>query len=301
MLKNTVGKAACVAHSWLTSWGLSVEYTTKDKAAPGLTINGKHTVSFTGDGDFNLDPVKVASTVLQTTLDELHTVTEALGLGRPGPARPQDGKLRSSTDDYEDVVMRITQFKRTANPPPGAMAPFMPVVKREAQRAFRRHYALFTSMSYDWEDVYQIASILAINHYHQYMTQKWDPQTNGKFLTHYLQQQLERLALVTSQKARNVTFCATGVHPWDTVGSPTEGAVVESGQGGEACYTIEEPQETPVAPTKAQSKADLEAALAGMSRERVLEVLRDIAGNQYCNFYARKLAKAKLAKLEAAT
>jgi len=299
MLKNTVGKAACVAHSWLTSWGLSVEYTTKDKVAPELTIDGKYKVSFTGNGHFNLDPVKVASTTLQTTLDELYLVTEPLGLGRPGPARPQDGKVRASTEDYEDVVMRVTQFKRTANPSPAAMGPFMPVVKREAQRAFRRHYALFTSMSYDWEDVYQIASVLAINHYHQYMTQKWDPDTNGKFLTHYLQQQLERLALVTSQKARNVTFSATGVHPWDTVGAPTEGAVVDSGYGGEACYTVEEPTEAPPPPTKEQSKAALEAALAGMPYEKMVETLKSVATNEYCNFYARKLAKTRLAKLGA--
>lgn len=297
MLKNTVGKAACVAHSWFTSWGLSVEYTTKDKANPELSVNGRK-VSFTGGGDFNLNPAKVASTDLQTTLDELHSVTEALGVGKPGPTRPQDGKLRSSSEDYEDVIMRITQFKRTSNPTPGAMAPFMPVVKREAQRAFRRHYTLFRMMAYEWEDIYQIASVLAINHYHQYMTQKWDPATNGKFLTHYLQQQLERMALVTSQKARNVSFSAIGTQPWDTVGSPVEGAHVEAGQDGEACYSIEEaPEEAPKAPSKAQSKADLEAALAAMPYEKMVETLRQIATNEFCNYYARKLAKAKLAKL----
>jgi hypothetical protein len=177
--RNVVGKAACVAHSWLTSWGLSVEYSSKSKVAPELTVNGSYRISFNGGGDFNLDPFKVASVVLADTLGELYTVTEALGLGRPPAARSQAGGKRAKSADYEDVVMRITQFKRTANPPPEDFKPYLPVIKREAQRAFRRHYGLFSLMSYEWEDVYQIALVLGVNHYHQYMAQKWDPDTNA--------------------------------------------------------------------------------------------------------------------------
>lgn len=299
MAKNTnvVGKAACVAHSWLTSWGLTVEYTSKDKVAPELTVNGTHRISFNGNGDFNLDPFKVASVVLDDTLNELYQITEAMGLGKPPPTRPQDGAVRAKTENYEDVVMRTTQFKRTSNPPPEAFKPFLPVVKREAQRAFRRHYSLFNMMSYDWEDVYQIATVLAVNHYHQYMTQKWDAPTNGKFLTHYLQQQLERLAMVTAQKVRNVAFSATGTHPWDVVGAPIEGAHVEAGADGEACYTVPEEhaeEVVPVAPDA--SKAALEAGLAAMPHDKMVAALKGVVASEFCDFYARRLAKGKLEK-----
>jgi hypothetical protein len=153
-------------------------------------------------------------------------------------------------------------------------------------------------MQFSKEDVFQVAQVLAVNHYHQYMTQKWDHDTNCKFLVHYLQQQLERLALVTAQKARNVTFSAAGVPVEECMGVPVANAEV-SVVNGEAVYETVDAEEVSEVKSNATARrkaarASLEASLKAMSHPKLVETLAEVAGNEYCDYYARKLAKELL-------
>lgn len=293
---NVVGKASCVAHSWLSAWGVDVQFVADE--THDLLVNG-HRIKVARDssGPDTLNADLLCSPSVATVLGELHRVTVSLGLGAPAGFRPENSNVtRASTEDFEAVAMRQTQFARTANPPDEVIRKFLPIVKREAQRAARRHKATFTQLQFTWEDVYQIAQVLFVNHYHQFMFQKWDHDVNCKFLVRYLQQQLERLAEVSSRKNRNISFSGAGVPLEECMSSPVEGVEMFVGYGGEAAYepTGEVRKETKgrtVTLRKNAAKAKLEAFMANTPHEDVVSKLEEVAGNEFCDYAARRLAR----------
>jgi hypothetical protein len=105
------------------------------------------------------------------------------------------------------------------------------------------------------------------------------------------------LSKVTALKARNVAFSSAGTHPWGIIGAPTANAHIEAGPDGEPSYTImDEESGEPPSVTQEAARAALEAGLAGMPHDKMVAALQHVVDSEFCDYYARHLAKFKLAK-----
>jgi hypothetical protein len=294
--RNVVGKASCVASSWFSSWGAKVEYRGQDLVVDGQVL--RFAEEPTEDA---LDAKALASNSVDKVLGELHKVSEKLGYGKPRTVRilGDTEEVRASKTDYEAVAMRLTQFVRTANPPPQVLREYAWIVKREAQRAHRRHYSVFTAMSMTWEDIYQMGMVLAVNHYHHYMTQKWDSECNNKFLVHHLQQGLERVAKVTALKAKNILFSGDGVPLDQQISTPIPGAPITA-FNGEYSYelpeSVEEPEglKTPAKARQIKARAVLTAKLSEMPHDSMVLALETVVKSTFCDYSAREHARKML-------
>jgi hypothetical protein len=333
-LKN---KATCVAFSWMRAWGIDVRLP-ESPTEGDLVVGGRRIViqedRRPGEFDFALSPTAVMGQSVSETLAELHRLTEFLGKGKPQGFRKVSGKERAKSEDYLGVSMRLTPFGRTPNIPEADMKPWLPVLKREADRAARRCAKLLGSMGLERGDLYTIGLVFLQNYLarHQEMGNE---KVTGANLTLYLIQQYGRWADVTIRHLKNVSVVSSGLPLNLLVGTPHPGAQVEEGvrhvygddegEGPESVMSYEMSfEETPsteddqpltfasaeerekwerkkamqdgryAAKRRRNAKAALEAGLSEMPHDRMVYVLQEVRDSNFHHPDAREEAHRRL-------
>ena len=325
-IKNPGNKAVCVAHSWLLSQG--VEVAVPQETDNTLSVNGRKVVFVAGDistfqntepGTVIASADEVAAIDLDRTLKEIHRIAFLLNIKVSlQPRTPGAAVKRISTRDYEGVVMRETQFRRTCNPPNHIIQKYCTLVQREAYRAARKpSYArVLKWMGEGPEDLESIGMIYFINHWHQYAEKNSDG-LNEKFLVHSLQQQFRRWYSVTWAKLRNVEISGTGVPLESIVSCPVPEATLGVGlvsTSGDSTsdrdfknlvpsYTpseyktesevLEKPKRSETA-RRELARAALTSGLAAMPHNQMVETLKTIIASDFIDYYAKKEAKKRL-------
>lgn len=325
MKKNNgvgAGKAVCVVESFLAGYGLVV------KATPGgakgdIEVNGL-TVAISPNPETEARPAEVvldakvfSGRSVADHVAEVNKVLLALGLPAMGVARPQTGSLRASSADYHEVAMRLTQFRRTANPPAAVLEQVRPTITREAVRAANTYSTVASKMVYDWEDLYTIGLVYFVNHWHQYRDLSKSEDANQKLFVAHLRQQYGRWAQVTNSMLRSVLFKNGTMRTDVYMGSPCCGASTPDyfEPAYEVDYDHHEADVEPVFASEAErekwerrqrananresrssrrtARAALESRLASLGHDRmVFELRRVVKDEDNQDFAARRLAKS---------
>ncbi len=331
-LKN---KAVCVVFSWMRAWGINARL--PERPGEGDIVVGGVRVALaegTVDADLTLSPAAILGSDLHATIAELHRLTKFLGLGAPAGFRNVTGKERAKSDDYLGCSMRLTPFGRTPNIPAADLKRWLPVLKRESDRAARRCAGLLTSMGLDKDDLYDIGLVYLSNYLGRHQT-LGNEKINGANLTLSLIQQYGHWANTTIRHLKNVSPVASGL-PLDLlVGSPCPGAhvaeqstrVYPDDLDGTAenvmSYTMDfekspeskddEPMDFPseearakwekqkatkhgryLAKRRRNAKAALEDGLASMPHDRMVYVLSEVRDSNFHHPEAREEAHRRL-------
>ena len=216
-------KAINVAYSWLLSWGLNVV----PAADNVLIVEGKRVGVEPTGVDICLDATRLNSKNAGDAIDECKRVTDAIGKGKPTGTRDAPLVNRAASGDYEAASMRLTPFSRTANPPDWLLKKYEPVVKREADCAYRKYRSLCYGAQVDAKDLWSIGMVFLVVYLHRYQD-LMDEQRNGANLCQFLRQEYSRWATVTCKRQRNVSFSSIGVPVEEIIGVPIAGADVYS-------------------------------------------------------------------------
>ncbi len=203
-------KAMCVAHSIVTSMGLDPEM---DYEAGNITVNGK-VIGF--DSAESLLPLIVLS-IEALASNEIPKIREeanklAQFLGQPNISfRVEDAPAQVSSQDYEGKALRLTQFKRTLNPPDSVINTLKPIVEKEAIRAARYYARTLVEIGQDVDDLKSIGMIFAVNYWWQYAREKDGDDINFSLFVFNLRQQFNRWHEVTKSKNRSVSRSLIGL------------------------------------------------------------------------------------------
>lgn len=153
-----------------------------------------------------IDPLVISSFKLNEALSALHTVTEAAGYGKPQPldrgAAPT-GRV-NYLDNFEDVYLRHSIFRRSPNKTAEDLEPYMPTIKRCARKAMYRWKNVFQAMGFSEGDLLTTGMVYTISYLHHYCYAP-DQIDNIKLLTDYLKQRFGEMAKITFKKALNAT------------------------------------------------------------------------------------------------
>lgn len=273
-----------------------------DNKSPQLTIEGLK----------RLDVHKLSHNDPNVAIREIHRFTRAIGLGTPLKARSEELITRMTTNDYEGVSMRLTQFQKTVNPPSHIMRKYQSIIVREAGRAAKRYDRLLRRMSMGADDLVTVAWIYFCNHWNTY-AEKHNEGLNEKFLVNSLKQQFGRWYTVTWKKLKNIDSSGSGAAVNEYMGNPVVGGEAEKNHLGEAVYTLDidaaidgnfgsgseedltEEQETLRRnEIRRRSTAALEARLSLMPHDSLIETLGDLVNNEFVAHEARKEAAKRL-------
>jgi hypothetical protein len=235
-------KAVCVVFSWMRSWKIDVRLPTSPDEGD-IVVGDKRIVLCEGatppEYDLSLSPSAILGTDLKATLVELHRLTEFLGRGSPEGFRKNTNIKRASPNDYLGVSLRLTPFARTPNIPEADVLKWMPVLKREADRAGRRCRGILYNMGLDRNDLMSIGLVYLVTYLNRHQTLGND-QVNGGNLTRSLMQRYGRWASVTIRHLKKVAPITSGI-PIDAImGSPCPNSIMWDSHGTdrEASYTF---------------------------------------------------------------
>jgi hypothetical protein len=210
-------RAICVAHSWLSSWGLeSIPLVDGCLMVEGkrvdLTVSGKH-------ADISLDGRKLIGRDVDQTIAECKRVSDLCGKATPPKPRKTMGTIRAKKGDYEGISMRLTPFERTSNPKESEIKKWEPIVRRERDIAYRRYRQLCKTFVMDRDDLYSIGLVyLCIYlHRHRCLTSS---KIDGGLLTLFLRQEYSRWAKVTTEKLKRVKVDMSGLPLDILIGTP---------------------------------------------------------------------------------
>lgn len=157
-------------------------------------------------GKVIVDPLVISSFKLNEALAALHVVTEAAGYGKPQPldrgAAPT-GRV-NYLDNFEDVYLRHSIFRRSPNKTAADLEPYMATIKRCARKAMYRWKNVFQAMGFNEGDLLTTGMVYTISYLHHYCYAP-DQIDNIKLLTDYLKQRYGEMAKITFKKALNAT------------------------------------------------------------------------------------------------
>lgn len=153
-----------------------------------------------------LDSKDLISFDLERSLAALHKVTETAGYGRPLPfdrGERSDEKI-SYNDNFEDVYLRHSLFRRVPDATPEQMEPYTATLKGCARKAFYKWQSSFKSMGFGEEDLINIGRIYLMSFLHFYAISE-DIAENKKLLAAFLKQRFGEAAKIIFKKALNST------------------------------------------------------------------------------------------------
>lgn len=166
-----------------------------------------------GEGRVKLDPAVITSFELTKALSALHAVTTVAGYGKPSPlnrgAAP-DGRI-SFNDNFEDVYLRHSAFRRSPNLSAEKMEPYMATIKSQARKALWR-WRVFPAIGFGEEDLITAGMVYTTSFIHHYAYAA-DHIDNIKLLTDYLKQRFGEMAKICNKKALNATCLPQAVQP----------------------------------------------------------------------------------------
>jgi hypothetical protein len=248
-------KAMCVVQSWLSSWGIPFE------SQDGCLIvdNLKVATSPTPSADFVVDTDTLLGRDHVASMEEMQRLMASLGRLTPEAPRAP-GLRRAAADDYLARSMRLNAFARTANPPTELLEKYKPIVKREADRAYRRYPDLVHKLLLEPQDLLNIGMVFLTIYLHRYQDANHDSRRNGANLTLYLHQEFSRWASVTHKDVPSIVIDPRGILAEQIIQAPVPGAAVEwwgtwssdaeTGDQREPSYTM--PEYIPYDPTARQ-------------------------------------------------
>lgn len=328
MKKSQREKAVCVAHSILTSLGLDPK---PGEGGADFMVNGLP-VSVGDTKGLVLDGNALATNEFNKLREEGDWIAKFFGKD-PLVFRVNESKSRISNDDYEGKILRLTQFKRTLNPPESVLKKFEPIVKKEAARAAKLYANTLHKISQDVNDLQSIGMIFAVNYWWQYAKEKNEDSVNYYLFVFNLRQQFSRWNKVTRDKLNNIDSSLIGVPsdqynstPIHSNGLKTVLTVSEDEIQRDMAYevdmegqldlirtmraqepkaafrTLEQailnhngtPQFESPKERRGEAKANLEAKLGALPHDEFVERLTEITDSMFTDHSAKKLAKKKL-------
>lgn len=221
--KNPAVQGTHILKSYLNALG--IKYT--EVTPTHLQITGKAGKTYgvvvgEGSAEVTLDPADISSYRLERSMKALHAVTEFGGFGAPQPVdrgeRPT-GRVNYS-DNYEDVYLRHSIFRRSPNRTEDELAPYMKTIKLCARRAMFRWKNVFVGMGHAEEDLVNVGMVYTVSFLHNYASVA-DHTENIKLLTVFLHQRFGEMAKITFKKARSSTCLPQDVRSEHSVDGET--------------------------------------------------------------------------------
>jgi len=207
--KNPELQGAHILKSYLKSLKIPFEIGGSENSVEVKTVDGQKTVSVvvgSGSGQIQIDPLIITSFELSKSLSALHLVTEAAGYGRPNPisrGAQSTGRV-NYLDNFEDVYLRHSIFRRSPNQNDADLEPFLPTIKRCARKAMFRYKNVFQAMGFSEGDLITTGMVYTVSYLHHYSYAP-DHIDNVKLLTDFLKQRFGEMAKITYKKALNAT------------------------------------------------------------------------------------------------
>jgi hypothetical protein len=214
-----VQKAQCVVQSWLLSWGIPYEV-----GQNGLVVDGR-LVSFGPGGDVEVDVDAVLSKKFDESMVEVKRLMAGLGRETPELLRNPPTR-RVGKDDLLARSMRLTAFAKTPNPPEELLKKYLPIVKREADRAWRRFSVLNQTLLLEPGDYLCIGMVFLTMYLHRYQDLQYETR-NRADLTLYLQQEFNHWDKVMHRDLPSLAIDPRGMLVEQFMQAPVPGAQVE--------------------------------------------------------------------------
>jgi len=203
-------RALCVVRSWLLSLGVACEI--------------RDGILETMDGPVEFDKSAVLHPDYSVSMAEVKRVVERY-VERFEPTRAP-GPQRAAADDLLARSMRLTAFAKTPNPPAEVLLKYRPIVKREADRAWRRFSHLNHALLLEPSDYLSVGMVFLTIYLHRYQDLEQESR-NGADLTLYLQQEFARWDKVLHHDLPSIALDIRGMLPEQLMSAPVPGGKVE--------------------------------------------------------------------------
>lgn len=305
--------AVNVLRSWLNSTGLKVEGTSRGAgrmvvASPaGQRISVQITSS---DSQIDPDCIQVQARDilgkrLQRALEAFWSVTDALGEPRrepinrgPEPAQNEKGNPRKLhyRENFFDVVIRHTEFRRSVNPDPEVFARFRVTMERVAWNFLKLNSHLCARNCIEIEDLLQLARCWLVNFCSRYMTSRPTHFDNERKFHRYLQQRFHcDLYPVLLKQQRSTlpdqeTVCVALFDRPEIPGQDQVEDVEDESYRTRKCQLDVSTMDK----RRNSAAAMLDKLLAGMPHQQMLETLDAATSNPDIEYSARREAGRRL-------
>lgn len=203
-------RALCVVRSWLLSLG--VPHTVRGEV---LEVNG---------APVEFDKAAILHPDFSTSMVEVKRVVGQFVENFEPPRAP--GPHRAAADDLLARSMRLTAFAKTANPPEAVLLKYRPIVKREADRAWRKFSHLNHALLLEPADYLSVGMVFLTIYLHRYQDLEHESR-NGADLTLYLQQEFTRWDKVLHHDLPSIALDVRGMLPEQLMSAPVPGGKVE--------------------------------------------------------------------------
>lgn len=214
-----MNKARCIIQSWLLSWGVPYE-----QSGDGLMVDG-HSISFGPGGEVEVDVEAVLSKSFERSIEEARRLMSCLGRVPSGLERIPPTR-RAHADDLLARSMKLTAFAKAPNPPEALMKEYLPIVKREANRAWRRCTTLNQSLLLEPGDYLCVGMVFLVNYLHRYQDLS-NESRNRANLTLYLQQEFAHWDKVLHHDLPEFSVDPRGLLPEQFMQAPVPGSTIE--------------------------------------------------------------------------
>jgi hypothetical protein len=297
--------------SWLSAVGIGYEHsssglvvTKKDGAKvpvqvamKGVAANGSITVHARDLSNRNIDKSLEAFRGLQ------------LALGYDPPKQPVDrGPLPSRkchfSDDFDLVVLRHKDFRRSPNPTNEQLKSFSVVVDKAVWRSIRKNHQVYADHGLEIEDLRQYGLAWTVNYLGLYRDDSADRSENEKNLFNYLCQRFMDFREMLDKKGRNIlpmlddAYIAMHGRPYDYTNKAgwfaADAEVDNDWEIPDMNATDEDETVAQRDRTKKDAIALLNAKLAAMPHDQMVAVLTAAVENDRIHLDARRAASRKL-------
>jgi hypothetical protein len=204
-------RALCIVRSWLLSWNVPHEI-----REGRLMVDGKLV---------DYDTSKVLSLSFDSSLTEVKRLVESCGHTAEKPPRVPTG-VRAADDDLLARSMRLTAFSKTPNPPEAVLLKYRPIVKREADRSWRKFAHLNHALLLEPSDYLSVGMVFLTIYLHRYQDLQHESR-NGADLTLYLQQEFGRWDKVLHHDLPSIALDIRGMLPEQLMSAPVPGGEVD--------------------------------------------------------------------------
>lgn len=267
--KNPEAQGAHILKSYLSALKIPHEAGAKCNEVKVQSARGGVVTVVVGAGEaqIKLDAESITSYELPKALGALHLVTEAAGYGKPQPVDrgvAPAGRV-NYLDNYEDVYLRHSTFRRSPNKTEADLAPYMKVIKGCARRALHRWRKVWQAMGFGENDLVNIGMVHTITflHLYSYAEQEID---NIKLLTSFLNQRLGEDAKTTYKKALNATCLPQAVQ---------SSAMIANGGDEETSYIDVFAESAEASPDEEYDEEDKFELIYSDGKVRILRVVND--------------------------
>lgn len=292
--------------TWLTAVGIGFEdstsgliVTSKDGVKVPVTVMMKGTEP--APGAVKILARDLSSRNLTKSLEAFCGLQEALGYDPPkvpvDRGTPPRRKAHFS-DDFELVVMRHRDFRRSPNPSNEALKSFDVVVNKAVWSFYKKNVQNCADHGLEIGDMRSYAMVWTVNYLGLYQNASLTHEENERHLGQYLSQRFIEFRDQLKKKARNVLpmlddayiamhgrpYEYTNKNDWYAADSedlevPEESDEISGAQRGR---------------TKTAAVADLNSKLAAMPHGQMVEVLSGAVENDRIHLDARRAASRKL-------